>query len=973
MKKFAVVLFLFPLFAGAQLDPASRDLLIEKLNGVNLGLAPDDSSKVGVTLRLADLLAERARLASMSELEKGCTVCDAGAADRKKALGLYRDVLDRVPQANRGKVLIQVGHLSQLNGDSNEAQAFYGKVLHEVQDPAVRAEANLSLAEMAFKAGQFAKARGAYDEVLGIATASSKGLAAYRSAWCSFNLGETDHGTQGLIKILETPDYLTKTGVATHQIDPEFQAEVSRDLATFLSKKSVTLGDVDKLFALSPEATRLANVTLLAAEAERIGRKKEALMVWNFVYAKEAQPAQRLDVLAHRAPLWLETGERDKALADLEAATSLWKELGGCGKADCAEPKKLLRQFVVTWNQAEKKTPTAELSKGYGLYLSAFPTDVEMQLWGAQVATELKDWTTAMSRQDAAIAALKAVKESDRLENALLGAIEMAEASGSDEALARVQAAYLAGSPKQTKKFEVQYQKARRLYEKNQYAEAAGEMKALALDAKGPKAVRQQAADLALDALGLLKDDEKIVAWSKEFATALPDQAANFSEVRQKAILTRSASLAATDPQAAWTALEAFDLRQASAGDRVTALKNKLILAEKTGNFMAAMNAADDLLTIRDLKPDDREFALGRKAWLAELRLDFASAFKATEQMAAKDSTPDQRALKLAIYADLSGQNPLPLYQQYLKATKDEEGRQAVASEIVRRAKDPAKEIESQRPILEKSPDLLARLYTEAYAKTPSDQILKKASVDGKIAKTDWGRLLQRVALLKEFTPVKTRLAAQKLESSSQKTLARGIKSRAADLGKLEALAAKAIQAGDWTSQLVTIDAVAKESDRFYQELLSLPMPEGLKPEEEQEYMQLLGQQSSPFKMKAEQAQAKVKEFWANPHWKEDLAKSVKDGAEFRALIGEELAALKAAAPEEHRAIFAQLEDANHGEMSLPDVKDLELARRDVREKPLDRASVEKLLELEKKTRHFAMVQYLEGRLRGLEAKEVKP
>lgn len=47
----------------------------------------------------------------MKELDSGCMQCTAGTADRKKALSLYLEVLDRTPDSQKGKVMIQVGHL----------------------------------------------------------------------------------------------------------------------------------------------------------------------------------------------------------------------------------------------------------------------------------------------------------------------------------------------------------------------------------------------------------------------------------------------------------------------------------------------------------------------------------------------------------------------------------------------------------------------------------------------------------------------------------------------------------------------------------------------------------------------------------------------------------------------------------------------------------------------------------------------
>ncbi|RYZ78129.1 MAG: tetratricopeptide repeat protein, partial [Proteobacteria bacterium] len=123
----AVVAFSVPSFA--QSEDGNRNLLIDKLGNVYQNLAPNDSSKVAVTLRLADLYAERARINANKELEGNCATCTAGDADRKKALKLYTEVLDRAPESIQGKVMVQVGHLYQMTGDEARALQFYQKII----------------------------------------------------------------------------------------------------------------------------------------------------------------------------------------------------------------------------------------------------------------------------------------------------------------------------------------------------------------------------------------------------------------------------------------------------------------------------------------------------------------------------------------------------------------------------------------------------------------------------------------------------------------------------------------------------------------------------------------------------------------------------------------------------------------------------------------------------------------------------
>ena len=225
----ATVLVFTTATASAQMDDGSRNLLIEKLSKVQSQLPPKDTSYVSVTLRLADLLSERARIGAMKELEQGCTDCTAGAKDRKSAIRFYTEVVDKVSLNAKGKVLIQLGHLSQMNQNEAKASEFYRKALNEQVAPEVKAEAHLALGEMAFKARNFSEAISQYNRVLDIPAATSRGLASYRRAWSNFNMGRLDEAQKQMEEILSTPALLTRTGVAQAQVDPQFQEEVARD------------------------------------------------------------------------------------------------------------------------------------------------------------------------------------------------------------------------------------------------------------------------------------------------------------------------------------------------------------------------------------------------------------------------------------------------------------------------------------------------------------------------------------------------------------------------------------------------------------------------------------------------------------------------------------------------------------------------------------------------------------------------
>ncbi|MBC7371732.1 MAG: tetratricopeptide repeat protein, partial [Bdellovibrionaceae bacterium] len=347
-------LFLVVPAAFGQLDDGNRNLLIEKLDKVYQNLAPNDSSKVAVTLRLADLYAERARVNSMKELDINCTDCKVGDGDRKKALKLYTEVMGRAPESSKGKIMIQVGHLYQITGEEPTAITFYQKILNEKTEPVLQAEAQLSLGEIYFKRRDYAKAQPFFKEVVKNPAATSRGLAAYRDAWCSFNLGNVALAITQMENVLKNPALLTRSGSAQSQVDPQFHEEVSRDFATFIAKKQISKADIDSLYALSPDAAKVENVKGLALEAERIGKKAEALQVWNFVYGYMSKPEDRLAAKISMAQLQFDISDRKAGAETFESAMELWKDLKTCQSSQCDELRRRSRQFVVSWNQLEK-------------------------------------------------------------------------------------------------------------------------------------------------------------------------------------------------------------------------------------------------------------------------------------------------------------------------------------------------------------------------------------------------------------------------------------------------------------------------------------------------------------------------------------------------------------------------------------------------------------------------------------------
>ena len=983
----------FSMTALAQqgVDPRTRDLLIEKLTQVYMNLAPSDGAKVAITLRLADLHAERARLDAMKDLESGCTVCEAGKADRKKALAYYQEVLPRVPDASIGKVLAQVGHLFEMTGNEKDAVTAYEKILKDSKAPQEAvAEANLSLAEVYFKRRNYSKARSYYSAVLVNTSGGSRGLAAYRLAWCDFNDGKTDAAIGGLKKILTTPELASKSGSSNiAQVDRQFQEEVSRDLATFMARKTVSIDDAKSLYELSPESAKLANVSYLAAELERLGQPQGSIALWRFVQDKQSKPQARLEGYVRLAQLEMEQKQLEAASKDFSSAVALWSNMGTCTEQDCAELHTRMRKFVTDWNRTEKKQPSEALLSAYQTYTKAFPQEADMQLWAGKVSQDQKQYSLAVQfdLKAAQIASSTPATapvttpvptpgptSGSIVEAGLLQAIESAEMSKDNALLATAYDSYLALSKDQKKGLEVRYQKAHLIYDAGQYETAAAALREVALSKEtGSLDIKTQAAQLSLDSLVLLKDDTKLEAWSKDYAHAFPKDAEDFQGISRKSVLTQAAAEAtkgdAGSLASAWETLSRFDLSTAKTADKAAYYKNRLVLAEKLGKFAEARDAVDNLLRLQGLSATDQQYALSRKAWLAEMVLDFDTALATTQKLNGDGLPKDQKALKLAMYAELASKDPKPYYAQFLKESKDDDKTVAITAQLVRDSKDPLKDIEKNKAVLMKRPEQLADLYLEAFARSRSIDIAKKATANAAVAATPSGKVLAREIVLDDYAKFQKKIAAMKIDPSSQKKMAATLKARVAALEGAEKLASKAVESGDWTAQLVTLDLLGKQSERFYQEVLALPVPQGLSPDEESQYLQLLSQQAAPHQLRANDVAKKVSEFWDNKDAlaQLDQAATSEVGAR-RAIIMKDIEVLASVAPPAKKSAFDSMLAKSEPTREVPTLASIEGARQAVREHPMSRPSLEALLTLEKMSVHSTtMVAYLEGRLQTLD------
>lgn len=982
----------------------NQDYLIEKLNRLSLNLAPNDPSKKGITLRLADLLSERARQTSLAQSEGQCKSCVSPDADRKKALQYYNEVMNGLSPEQHSMVLVQVGHLNQLLGQTPKAIEAYTRLTSGDFAPAARSEAYLSMAEIYFKKSQWEQAQNNYLKSIEVSNANSgsKGFALYKLGWSQFNLNKIDSAKAKFLEVLSHPQYLSKSGSAQAVIDTAFHEQVAHDYAE-IAGRSFDTNDMKNIYQYSPENKKLDNLYVLATELERTSKKNEAQQAWNYLYQYQTKPESRALTKAHMGYVSVQQAKPNEAGAHFAEAFSLISQVKNEKQTDFEDARKLIRSSIVTWNQAEKKAPSEDLLNTYMGYLSNFKFDKDMNSWAIQTAVDLKKWNTAWDLQQTAINQVNQAVGSDKtakseqgkaLETQLLLGIELAENAKDPAMLKKAQDQYLSQSVLKSKFWDVTYQQAYNEYDqafdkksgKSSNENFLNSFTEIINNPSAPADLRIKTADLYMDYLASQKRDAEISTKGREFhqkLSSLKGYNSNFNALSQTATLNQVAQdVGSNKVDEAWARLQNFQVSNAEPKDVITYYKNKTILAEKRQDVDAALEAVQKLSQQKNLSEEDKTFTTVKMAHLSDLKMDFKTAMAATGQLPNSVLPEDKKNLKLAMYSDLLGQSNQAYLEKYIASTRDPQTRQAAIYEMIKNS-GPNVDTLTKKYEKELSANMtyLSDLALMSYAKNKSQSygftLYKKYN---NFKDTPAGVVITRDQLLTDLNATTADLAKMQLpndaaKKSFQKDLARDMKSRMAVLNKLDTQTAKAIESKDWTTQTVALSTVSKESQRFYDEIMSLPMPEGLSPAEQGEYMNLLGQQAGPFKTKAEQASAKLKDFWSNNDAFASLQSRLNANGLAQLAQTEKESLMKASVDQSavqtklSAMTTAMTESTTPTKTAKPELnqkQDLDMALNNVKKNPFNINHIEQLKAMEEKRGNLAMVQYLDNRLNTL-------
>ncbi len=947
-----------------KMDLNTHTVVIDRLRQIIQSLDNSDVSKVPSTLRLADLLAERSRIKALSEVEQSCTNCLKSKEDRVEATSHYDNIIPRLSEDMRGHAFLQKAHLHLSLNQIEKAEKIHlqitkeGKKRHKGE---TLGQSHASLGDIYFQKSQFKQAKSEYEKALSIEESPQKGLVHYRLAWCLFNMEQVPSAIAKLEMILKNPkltEYKNAEGITQ---DESFKIDVSKDLSSFYARQTINQDTLNKVLQLSPASYRMQNIHALATEADRLGKKKEAALVWMFYLSNSDQKKDALEAQIRIMKLKRDTGNLPGAIQLFAQVKETWKDQG-CGD-NCDKLQSEVRRWIIDWNREEKKIQSTELTHAYVIYTDLFPKDDEMLLLGAAAAQQRKQYKSAYEFFQKAANVSAANKNQKTLENALVGEMDMAETLKNPELRMQSYNHYLKLNEKGARTFEVRYQIAKLHFELKVFDKSASHFKALATEgnAKEHRKEKVEAAHLALNSLIQLKDDEAIENWSLEFATRFQEDKKEFYKIHRKSVLNTVAQKinAKKSGNSDLVKLKSVSMVDSSDVEKKNLYKNMYLLSLQLKNFKDALHANLNTLALKTLTEREHSQAIQDRIWLAEMELDHKQAYELTKKSAGAMSSDE--ALKLIWLAEMANLKPDQHEEDFLKLSQNKKARASIIVRRIQRQMLPQKMLKQHIAELSQSPDVLAKLALEIYSKNHNKQILEDVFNYPSVRKSAFAGLLSRLISYPSIQKDIAHISSLRLNTKNQNTLKKSLEERIKNLSHFETFLKESVKSRDISMQAIFLNVLKYEYARLHTNLVGLPLPRGLTKEQREQYTQILGQQAQPYLEKSKKIEEKLQALWSGEGWLTVHANTYKNARlEYRHALKEDLQQLIRHAPPS-KARY--LEQTLNERASYPSSQVVSQAQNQIRKNPFEEANVAKLKEIESLRGNDVTVAYLEARM----------
>ncbi|MEK6555042.1 MAG: hypothetical protein AABZ31_07375, partial [Bdellovibrionota bacterium] len=743
------LLFTISAFAQAQdkMNLTDHNAVIEKLEVVLPNLSDDPAKLNVIQLRLADLYAERARILEVNAGEKNCSECKDFANDRKKAITLYEKAVMKAPLEKQKAAYLQMGHLYMVSRQDKKASQLFKNITADKKLKSIHPKAYLGLGDIQFANQEFATALKTFNKAEKNAAKDDRSYITYRKAWSQLNIGNNGTALTLIQKAVRQ---------ASNPSQASFKKDLMRDYATILAKGEFGPKQVNTYAQYSPEADRAENLKYLGDEADRLGNKKGALLIWS---QYSAQDDKAKDTAEFNLKMALNYYDLNQPITSIKFLGKTVKAIGQEKCEDCKKVVSTYRSFLVNWNKKEKSEPSKQLTQAYTLYFEAAPEDFEALIWAAQIAQQQNNSIAAYGFYErAAIVAHKQGKKTETEKFASI-AMEVADDTKNDVLREKSLHLYLDLCPNGPKRFLAQYQLAYIAYKRKQFDVAASEFKRLALTKDwNDTGIRIQAADLNLDILASQKKDRDIRSNAIEFAKAFKTKIAHFTEISRKVTMNILVKLV-TEPNSSRSEirseidiLKSYSIAHLSNKEKITQYRNIALAAEKISDIQTVQSVSNQIVKAPGATADDIEFANKSLLWVAELQLDFKKAYQIAGRMKFASQDAAQKQLRLGLLAELAGINPEPHFKQYIRSSNTNKKSNELRVKMIRRSGNKWGKLQEYLRHLRQTPDILASITLELHLLQKNDRVVKQVLNVRGVSRTAEGQYLLKLKRREEVT-----------------------------------------------------------------------------------------------------------------------------------------------------------------------------------------------------------------------------
>jgi hypothetical protein len=978
MKKINFFIFLFFLISSAvsysqKMNSETEDLVIEKMERVILMMEASDPSWIPSQQRLADLLSERARGRFMLEIEANCKGCRGSQIDREKAVKIYEKLLKTVSLKEDGRIFFQLAHLYQMAGNNEKAQNLFENLLKNGKkkkvSPSVISRSQAGLADILFQKGKFKAALKNYSLALKDQSLGNKALLIYNKAWCEFNLDQIKTASRTLLVLLTHPEQITRDNDEGKVYDPSFHYDMIKDLATFYSKLKVTQVQINGFEKLLPKEQSGPLLLHFANEVDRVGQKNAArIILERYLKVPNLTQEQRLQAILNKAQVNYDNGQSAQSTQDFAKAAEVYQHKGCDQAEDCLKIQKAMKHYVTELHRSKKTKPDLDLLNSYSVYAKTFPLDIEMAKRGAQVALDINQFSTAV--QLYRLISSNADNKLKDKEEALLNEITASEKS--KNTITRIDSYnyYLEHSSNLTKKYEVRYQLAYLAFQHKKFKQASEAFYILVNDQNGSIDLRKKSADLSLDCLVRLNDEERLEARAWEYSKTLPKFSQEFETLARKSLMNQVAHVANNNKSSPGDLRKYLDktkevnLSRARLDEKVLFYSNTAVLSQMLDDQDSYLKSQQNLLNLRGLPKIKKQEVYKELAAFFEKRLDFKQAYYWTLKINNPKISRKEKEFRLGTLADLGNQKPEKHYRLALKAGLNDSRTTNVRIRLVELSQNPIAELKKQAHELKRHPQLLNDLVLLVYAKTGQKKFLESLINSKELRNRSASYFILSQSLFRRINQLKRKLSASRIRSYKTQALQKATVERVKLLNQADRLLKESLSLKDITAQMMLLELISIENDRLVHELAALPKPKGLTTNQENQYKTVLKGKLHPFLYKAKLADQQKQKIWNKSFQLSQLINDYKQTRpELQKLMIHKLDILNQISGN------GPLKDSIKETLSSnsPSIKELAMARQVVSKKPEDIREIEKLKILETKMGHPLMPAYLEARLNNLQ------